>query len=72
MSYVDKSLAEGEEIIMRGRWPLAYWVIAWVLLLGLGLFVVGVVLFLMMALHMLTTEFAVTNQRVALKRGWLM
>ncbi len=71
MSYVDKSLAEGEEIMMRGQWPVAYWIVAWLMLLTLGLLVVGVVLFLMMALHMLTTESAVTNQRVVLKRGWL-
>jgi uncharacterized membrane protein YdbT with pleckstrin-like domain len=71
MGYVDKSLADGEEIMMRGRWPLAYWVIAWIVLLTLGLFVIGVVLFLMMALHMITTDFAVTDQRVVLKRGWL-
>ena len=71
MSYVDRSLAEGEEIVMRGRWPVFYWVGAFALLVFLGVFVVGVVLFIMAAVHMLTTEFAVTNQRVVLKRGWL-
>lgn len=85
--YIDKSLAESEAIVMRGRWPVFYWFGAW---LTLGFFVVaglfsiamswiamvtliaiGAVWFLISAVHMKTTEFAVTDQRVTLKRGWL-
>ena len=70
--YVDKSLAEGEQIVMRGVWPIIYWIWAWVVLAGLlWFFGLGVILFAIMALHMTTTQFAVTNQRVVLKRGWL-
>ena len=69
--YVDQSLAEGEKILMRGRWPAIYWVLACAALVLLGVFVVGVVIFLIAALHMWTTEFAVTDQRVLLKRGWI-
>ncbi|MGE0046846.1 MAG: PH domain-containing protein [Hyphomonadaceae bacterium] len=67
--YVDQSLAENETIEMRGRWPLVFWLAAWAVLLLLGVFVVGVIIFAIAAIHMLTTEFAVTDQRVILKRG---
>ena len=69
--YVDQSLAEGEHILMRGRWPAIYWIAACTALVVLGVFVVGVLIFLAAALHMWTTEFAVTDRRVLLKRGWL-
>lgn len=71
MSYVDKSLAPGEEIYIRGKWPMIYWVGAWAALLLLGIIVVGVFIFLSAAIRMSTTQFAVTNKRVVLKRGWL-
>jgi len=69
--YVDQSLAPGEEVLMRGRWPLILWIGAWLVLVLLGMFIVGIVLFIIMVANMLTTEFAVTNQRIILKRGWL-
>lgn len=69
--YVDQSLAAGEKIVMRGRWPLIYWLAAWIVLAALAVIVLGIVLFALAAIRMLTTEFAVTNQRVLLKRGVL-
>lgn len=69
--YVEKSLAPGEQILMQGRWPVVLWVWAWFLLLTLGIILVGVWLFVTRSVRMLTTEFAVTSQRVILKRGWL-
>jgi len=69
--YVDKSLAASERILVRGRWPMAYWIGAWVLLLVLGIFIVGVVMFVGAVIRMTTTEFAVTDKRVILKTGWL-
>lgn len=69
--YVDKSLATDEAILMRGRWPLFYWVGAWLQLIVLGIVIVGVVLFIVALVRMTTTEFAVTDKRVILKRGWI-
>lgn len=69
--YVDKSLAADETIIVRGRWPMAYWIGAWVQLLVLGILIIGVVLFIAAVVRMKTTEFAVTDRRVILKRGWI-
>ncbi len=43
-NYVDKSLAHGEEILRRGRWPLIMWVWAWVMLaLAVALLIWGLV-----------------------------
>lgn len=71
MRYIDQSLAPGETIIQRGKWPIVFWIAAWAALILLGLIVVGVFIFLAAAIHMWTTDFAVTNRRVVLKRGWL-
>jgi len=68
--YVDKSLAAGERILMRGRWPMALWLAAWAALFVLGIAVVGVFIFLWAVIKMSTTEFAVTDQRIILKRGF--
>jgi uncharacterized membrane protein YdbT with pleckstrin-like domain len=71
MSYVDKSLAPVEEIVFRGKWPVIYWVGAWAALILLGIILVGVFIFIRAAIHMSVTQFAVTDRRVVLKRGWL-
>lgn len=69
--YVDKSLAADETILVRGRWPLAYWVGAWVQLIVLGVVIIGIVMFIAAVIRMKTTQFAVTDRRVILKRGWI-
>lgn len=71
VQYVDKSLAKDEVILVRGRWPVAYWVGAWALLLLLGVIIIGVFLFIRAVIRMKTTEFAVTDKRVIYKSGWL-
>jgi uncharacterized membrane protein YdbT with pleckstrin-like domain len=88
--YVDQSLAQNEHIVVRGRWPMAYWVGSWIMLslfvlftigayaltpafalLPIAVFLIGAYFFVVPAVRMLTTEFAVTNKRVVLKWGWL-
>lgn len=71
MRYIDESLAPGETIIARGKWPTLYWVGAWAALLLLGIIIVGIFIFASMVIKMKTTDFAVTNRRVILKQGWL-
>ncbi len=71
MRYIDQSLADGETIIQRGRWPGLFWFGAWAALLLLGIAIVGIFIFIPAAIKMKTTDFAVTNRRVILKRGWL-
>lgn len=71
MRYIDESLADGETIIQRGRWPGVFWFGAWAALILLGIVVVGVFIFVGAVVKMKSTDFAVTNRRVILKRGWL-
>lgn len=71
MRYIDESLAPGETIIARGKWPTIFWIGAWAALLLLGIILVGIFIFAGMAIKMMTTDFAVTNRRVILKTGWL-
>lgn len=71
MRYIDESLAPGEVILQRGEWPKIFWVGAWAALIFLGVILVGVFIFVRSAVIMSTTDFAVTNRRVILKRGWL-
>ena len=71
MRYIDESLAEGETIIQRGKWPGIFWFGAWAALLLLGIVIVGILIFVRSAVVMNSTDFAVTNRRVILKRGWL-
>lgn len=71
MRYIDQSLAPGEEIVQRGKWPVIFWIGAWAALLVLGIAIVGIFIFLRAVIIMSTTDFAVTNKRVVVKRGWL-
>lgn len=71
MRYIDQSLAPGETVLQRGRWPGVFWFGAWAALIVLGIILVGIFLFVRAAIIMKTTDFAVTNHRIILKRGWL-
>lgn len=71
MSYIDKTLARDEHVVVRGKWPTIYWVLAWAALIVLGWIIVGVFIFAKAAVTMMTTEFGVTDRRVVVKRGWL-
>ncbi len=71
MRYIDESLADGETIIQRGKWPGIFWFGAWAALIALGVIIVGVFIFVSAVIKMRSTDFAVTNRRVILKTGWL-
>lgn len=71
MDYIEKSLAPNEQIVVRGSWPKIYWIGAWAALIFLGIAIFGIFIFLRAWAIMSTTRFAVTDQRVVLKRGWL-
>ena len=71
MRYIDESLAPGEPVLARGRFPAIAWVMTWLALIVLGIIIVGIFIFLRNVVFMKTTDFAVTNRRVILKKGWL-
>lgn len=69
MSYVKSSLGADEEILMIARFPWPYHLAAWGSLLLLGVFVIGVVIWVWMLVHFKTTEAALTSRRVVYKKG---
>lgn len=71
MSYVAKRLGPGETVVVEGKFHWLQYLMAWLALVFLGIFVVGIFIFVKEMARMRTTEFVVTNRRVILKRGWL-
>lgn len=71
MRYIDSSLASGETILKRGKWPAVFWFGAWAALIFLGIIIVGIFIFIRSVIVMTSTDFAVTDRRIILKRGWL-
>lgn len=71
MRYIDESLAPGETVLARGKFPVVMWVMTWLALIVFGIIIVGTYIFFRNVIIMTTTDFAVTNRRVILKKGWL-
>lgn len=71
MGYVSKSLASDETILSEARFHWAYHLFAWGSLLLLGVVLIGVYIFFRMMIWMKTTEIAVTDRRIVIKRGWI-
>jgi uncharacterized membrane protein YdbT with pleckstrin-like domain len=71
MSYVERTLADGETIRFKARLHWIIWVRAWTALILLGIVVVGLVIFVRDLIFLTTTEVAITNRRLIKKTGWL-
>lgn len=84
MSYIDSQLMSGEKVIYRAHLsrlvyvtPVVFLVIAvvaWVAgvpWMGWGCFAVGLILGLIALVKVTTSVFAVTDQRVLIKVGWI-
>lgn len=71
MSYIDKSLAPGETIILRTRPHWVLWLRAWLSLLVLGWILIGIYFFVRDVLFLISTEIAVTSRRLIFKTGLL-
>ncbi len=69
MSYIEDSLGDGETIIARAHFHWLYSALAWAALLFLGIFVVGIVIFISMMVRKWTTEIGVTSHRFVEKKG---
>src|SRR5690349_15192933 len=69
MSYIAKSLGQGERIVMRAHFHWWYTVQAWLALLFLGVFIIGIWIFFAMMIRKWTTEIAVTTHRFIKKTG---
>lgn len=71
MSYIEKSLGANERVVARARFHWFYKLQAWLALIFLGIFLIGIWIFFEMMIRMWTTEIAVTTYRFIEKTGWL-
>jgi uncharacterized membrane protein YdbT with pleckstrin-like domain len=69
MSYIQDSLAAGEAVRFSARIHWIIWVRAWLALVVLGIVLVGIAIFIRDLIALTTTEIAITNRRLILKRG---
>lgn len=69
MSYIEKSLGQGETIVGRAHFHWWYTFKAWLALLVLGIVLVGIWIFFSMMIRKWTTEIAVTSHRFVIKTG---
>jgi uncharacterized membrane protein YdbT with pleckstrin-like domain len=69
MSYIEKSLGQGERVIARAHFHWLYTLKAWLALLILGWILIGIWIFFSMMIRQGTTEIAVTSHRFVEKTG---
>lgn len=69
MSYIEKSLGEGERIVARAHFHWWYSAKAWLALIFLGIFVIGIWIWFSFMVRKWTTEIAVTSHRFVCKQG---
>ena len=71
MSYIQESLGDGETIIARAEFSWVYSLLAWLALIFLGIFLIGIAIFLSMMIRKWSTEIGVTSHRFVEKYGAL-
>ena len=71
MKFIKSTLPDNENIEMEISFHWTHTLVAWLYLLFLGWLIIGVFLFISMYLEKWTTERALTNRRLILKRGFI-
>ncbi len=69
MKFIKSTLPDNETIEMEISFHWTHTLVAWLYLLFLGWLIIGVFLFISMYLEKWTTERALTNRRLFVKRG---
>ena len=69
MSYIERSLGTGEKLIMRAKFHWSYTLGAWLSLIFLGVFIIGIFMFFSMMIKKWTTEIGITTHRFIKKTG---
>jgi len=69
MGYIEQSLGANEVLIARAQFHWFYRLQAWLALIFLGIFVVGIWIFFRLMIRMWTTEIGVTTHRFIEKTG---
>jgi uncharacterized membrane protein YdbT with pleckstrin-like domain len=70
MSYIERSLGSGEKLIARAHFHWWYSLKAWLALIFLGVFIIGIIIFFDMMIRKWTTELGVTSHRFVMKTGF--
>jgi uncharacterized membrane protein YdbT with pleckstrin-like domain len=71
MTYAETVLAPGESVQLRARIHWLLWARAWIVLIGLGILIIGILYFVAECVRILNTEVALTDRRLILKTGFL-
>jgi uncharacterized membrane protein YdbT with pleckstrin-like domain len=69
MSYIERSLGSGEKLVARAHFHWWYSLKAWLALIFLGIFIIGIIIFFHLMIRKWTTEIAVTTTRFVEKKG---
>ncbi len=70
MAYIEKSLGHGERLIMKARFHWWYTLQAWLALIFLGIFIIGIWIFFSLMIKKWTTEIGITTHRFIKKTGF--
>ena len=71
MGYVQDTIGDNEKIIYTVKFHWLYTLIAFLNLLFLGVFIIGIINFLQMMISKWTTERVLTDLRYIQKTGWI-
>ncbi len=71
MGYVQDTIGNNEKIIYIVKFHWMYTLVAFLNLLFLGIFIIGIIKFLRMIINKWTTERVLTNLRYIQKTGWI-
>jgi len=71
MGYVQQTLSENETVEYVAEFHWLYTATAVLILIFLGPFAIGIVVFFMMMIKKWTTEIVLTNDRFVFKKGWI-
>lgn len=69
MSYIERSLGHGEQVIMRAHFHWWYTLKAWLALIFLGWLLIGIFIFFSLMIQKWTTEIGITTHRFIKKTG---
>jgi uncharacterized membrane protein YdbT with pleckstrin-like domain len=72
MSYVKDHLGPNERLYASTHYHWAYVVLAFLVLLIFGIFLIGIIIFVDMIFRRYFSEFAITSDRLIVKRGFIM
>ena len=71
MSYIEDTISDDETIVYVVKFHWIYTFVAFLYLIFLGIFIIGIIVFLKMIINKWTTERALTNTRYIQKTGWV-